>query len=96
MLGTILTAATIAFGIFGFVVSRNFVRNRLRFVDAVRSPIAPMAAGILAFLVAWPLSILPFIGISTAVVFGFACAFGTASGIKALRRGDYNERQIRA
>jgi hypothetical protein len=96
MLGTFLTVGTILFGIFGYVVSRNFVRNRLRFVDAVRSPLAPMAAGILAFLIAWPISILPFIGVGTALVFAFGCAFGTASGVKALRRGEYNERQIRA
>ena len=96
MLGTFLTVGTILFGIFGYVVSRNFVRNRLRFVDAVRSPLAPLAAGVLAFFIAWPISILPFIGIGTAVAFAFGCAFGTASGVKALRRGEYNERQLRA
>ncbi len=96
MIGTILTAGTILLGIAGFMLSRDFVRNRLRFVDAVRSPLAPIAAGILAFFIAWPLSILPFVGVSTAVVFAFGCAFGTASGVKALKRGEYNERQIRA
>jgi|SwirhisoilCB1_FD_contig_31_1520321_length_337_multi_2_in_0_out_0_1 dolichyl-phosphate-mannose--protein O-mannosyl transferase len=96
MIGIILTAATIAVAVAGFVVSRDFVRNRLRFVDAARSPLAPLAAGVIAFVVAWPLSFLPFITITTAVIFAFACAFGTASGIKALKRGDYNERQIRA
>jgi len=95
MIGTIITAITVAAGIGGFVVSRDFVRHRLRFVDAVRSPLAPLLAGVVAFAVTWPLSILPFISVGMAVVFGFGCAFGTASGVKALRRADYNDRQLR-
>jgi hypothetical protein len=94
MIGTILTAATVFLGIFGFIMSKDFVRRRLRFVDAIRSPLAPLGAGILAFLVAWPLSILPFVSVTMAVVFAFGCAFGTASGAKALKRGEYIERQI--
>jgi uncharacterized membrane protein len=84
LFGTTLLAIT------GYVLSRDFVRRRLRFVDAIRSPLAPIAAGIGAFLLAFPLSFLPLITLTPAVVLGFACAFGTASGVRALRRADYN------
>ena len=83
-----------AVGIAGYVISKNFVRRRLRFVDAIQSPLAPIAAGVLAFVVVWPLSFLPFITTTTAVLAGFATAFGTASGARALRRGDYIDRQL--
>jgi hypothetical protein len=79
--------ATIVAGVGGYLVTRNFVRNRLRFVDAIRSPLAPVVAGVLAFCVLWPFTILPVVQVATAVVFGFGCAFGTASGVRALRRG---------
>src|SRR5918995_3195628 len=36
---------TLAAGVLGFVLTRSFVRRRLRFVDAVHSPIAPIVAG---------------------------------------------------
>jgi hypothetical protein len=83
-----------AVGIAGYVISKNFVRRRLRFVDAIQSPLAPLAAGVLAFAVVLPLSFLPFISTTTAVLAGFATAFGTASGARALRRGEYIDRQL--
>jgi hypothetical protein len=81
-------------GIAGYVISKNFVRRRLRFVDAIQSPVAPIAAGVLVFALMWPLSFLPFVTTTTAVLAGFATAFGTASGARALRRGDYIDRQL--
>ena len=42
MLGLIVTAAAL---VGGFVVSRDFVRRRLRYVDAVKKPSAPLIAG---------------------------------------------------
>lgn len=85
---------TIAVGVAGYLITRDFVRRRLRFVDAVRSPFAPIIAGVGAFLLVWPLSWLPIISALPAVVFGFACAFGTASGVRALRRGNWIDRQL--
>ena len=85
---------TTLLAIAGYVISRDFVRRRLRFVDSMRSPLAPIAAGIGAFLLFWPLSFLPLISVTPAVVLGFACAFGTASGVRALRRADYNSRNL--
>jgi hypothetical protein len=75
-------------GVVGFVVAKRFVRNRLRFVDAVRSPFAPWIAGALAALVAWPISLLPLVTTTMTTVFGIGAGLGTASGVKALKRGE--------
>lgn len=80
---------TLAAGAIGFILARNFVRRRLRFVDAVHSPMAPIVAGCVAALVAWPAVLLPLITLPTAVAFGIGTGFGTASGSRALRhQGD--------
>ena len=64
----------------GFVVSRGFVRRRLRYVDAMQKPSAPVIAGAVAALVALPVTILPIVTIGTAVAFGIGVAGGVASG----------------
>jgi hypothetical protein len=75
----------------GYLLARNFVRRRLRFVDAVQSPFMPLVAGVLATLVFWPLSLLPLVSLPTAILFGIGTALGTASGARAIRHqeGDY-------
>lgn len=88
MYETLVFAVTVAAGIGGYIMARNFVRRRLRFVDAVRSPLAPVIAGTAAALLAWPVAILPVVTTMTAVVLGIGTGIGTASGVKALRRGD--------
>jgi hypothetical protein len=85
---------TVAAGIAGYIAARNFVRNRLRFVDAIHSPWAPITAGILAFLFVWPLALLPVISAAPAVVFGVGIGLGTATGARHVRRGDVSRRQI--
>ena len=50
----LLMLLPIVTGIAGYVIARNFVRNRLGFVDAIHSPWLPISAGILGFLFAWP------------------------------------------
>lgn len=85
---TLMVLVTVAAGLAGFIVARDFVRRRLRFVDAIRSPLAPLAGGLLAALVAWPAALLPVITTGTAAIFGIGAGLGTASGVKALRRGD--------
>lgn len=81
------TMILIGAGVGGFVAARNFVRERLRFVDAVRSPLLPLVAGLGAALVTWPLAVLPFITTGTAAIFGLGAGLGTRSGAKALRAG---------
>jgi hypothetical protein len=64
----------------GFVVTRGFVRSRLRFVDAIQKPAAPLIAGAAAAVVALPITMLPIVTIGTAVAFGIGVAGGVASG----------------
>lgn len=67
----------------GYLWTRNFVRRRLRFVDAVRKPAAPVVAGVAAAaLAAGPVALLPVVGATTAVLFGAGVAAGVATGRK--------------
>jgi hypothetical protein len=79
MIGLLLAAGALAGG---FVVTRDFVRRRLRFVDAVRAPAAPVVAGVVAAAAALPVAALPLITMGTAVAFGVGVAGGVASGRK--------------
>jgi hypothetical protein len=85
---------TLTAGLVGFYLTRNFVRRRLRFVDAVHSPIAPLIAGIVAAALAWPASALPFITLTTAIVFGIGTGLGTASGSRAVRDASAGHRRL--
>jgi hypothetical protein len=82
----------LAAGIAGFILARNFVRRRLRFVDGVHSPIAPLIAGCVAALLAWPAVLLPMVTLSTALMFGIGTGLGTASGARAVRDGEGQRR----
>ena len=81
-------------GAIGFILARNFVRGRLRFVDAVRSPFAPFISGILAALLAWPAVLLPLVTVTTAIVFGVGTGLGTVSGVRALERLEGTRRRL--
>jgi hypothetical protein len=85
---------TIAAGLTGYLMARNFVRNRLRFVDAVHRAWAPLVAGTLAFALAWPLALLPLVSIAPAVMFGIGTGLGTASGARMIRRADQTRHQL--
>lgn len=72
----------------GFVLARNFVVNRLRFVDAARSPFFPWVAGLAAALLAWPVVVvLPLLTTVTAAIFGLGTGLGTRSGVRELKSG---------
>ncbi len=77
MLWLAVTAAAL---VGGFVMSRGFVRRRLRYVDAVQKPSAPLIAGAAAAAIALPVAALPIVTIGTAVAFGLGVAGGVASG----------------
>ena len=65
----------------GFVLSRRFVRHRLRFVDAVHHPAAPVVAGLAAAAMAMPVAgLLPVVTATSGLIFGAGVAAGTASG----------------
>jgi hypothetical protein len=82
---------TVGSGILAFGFARGFVRRRLRFVDAVRSPVAPVLAAVGAAILVMPLTMLPLVKIVitgvTAAVVGLGAGLGTRSGVKALQRG---------
>jgi hypothetical protein len=87
-MGLIYIALFVAAGIIGFSIARTFVRRRLRFVDGIYSPAAPWLAGLAAAVIAWPIALLPLITTSMTTVFGIGAGLGTASGVKALKRGE--------
>ena len=78
-LGLLLGAAALGGG---FVSARRFVRRRLRFVDAVQKPAAPLVAGVAATAVALPVALLPAVTVATAVAFGVGVGAGVANGRK--------------
>lgn len=77
-----LVAAGVSAGV-GYLKSRSFVSHRLRYVDAVKKPTAPIVAGVAATLIAAPVvALLPIVGAGTAVAFGAAVGLGTRAGVK--------------
>ncbi len=88
MIGLIvmLVAGTATF--FGFSGTRRFVRNRLRYVDAIHTGKAPWVAGTAAALLAAPVvGVLPFIGGGTALLFGIGVGSGFAAGRRDITGG---------
>ena len=85
---------TLAAGVGGYLLARNFVRDRLRFVDFAQSIFAPPLAGLVAATLAWPLALLPAVTVWTAIVFGVGAAFGTSSARRIIRRADLELRRL--
>jgi hypothetical protein len=83
---------TVAAGLAGYLMSRNFVRRRLRFVDAVQSSWAPLIAGATAFVFAWPTTLVPLVSVTPAVLFGIGTGLGTAAGARHIRRNETRRR----
>lgn len=92
VIAVLALTVTVGSGILAFGFARGFVRRRLRFVDAIRSPVAPVLAAVGAAILVMPLTMLPLIGAVvtgvTAAVVGLGAGLGTRSGVKALQRGD--------
>jgi hypothetical protein len=72
---------------FGFMVARKYVRERLKYVDAVQTMKAPIIAGLLGWALFMPLTFIPFIGLGTAIVFGLSVGLGVRAGAKDIRIG---------
>lgn len=86
MLEIIGMAAAGAASVGGFAGARRFVRERLRYVDAVHSGKAPWIAGAAAMLVAAPVvALLPLVGAGTAIAFGIAVGYGVHKGNRDTR-----------
>jgi hypothetical protein len=88
LFGLATLAIAVAGGVLSFGFARGFIRRRLRFVDAVYSPLTPWVAGGLALLIAAPFTMLPMITAVTAAMVALGAWLGAKSGVKALRRGE--------
>lgn len=79
--------ATGGVSLWGYFQTRQFVRKRLRFVDAIKQPAAPVAVGAVAALVAGPLAwLLPIVTVPTAVIFGLGVGAGVRHGAQDVKR----------
>ena len=71
-----------------FRLSRSFVRDRLRYVDAAQRASAPWIAGAGALAVgAVIFALIPFLGVGTALTFALAVGTGVAAGARDVREG---------
>lgn len=69
-----------------YVKVRDFVRERLRFVDAAQKRSAPWLAGVATTLALSPVvAILPVLGAGTAVVFGVVVGTAVRKGQRETR-----------
>ena len=90
MLSLLVLAVTLCLLVVAFAGSRRFVRERLRFVDAVQRRSAPLVAGAGALALGALLAlVLPFVGIGTALSLGAAVALGVSAGARDIRRSAY-------
>ena len=79
----------VALGIggYGYFKSRRFVREKLRFVEIVHKPAAPVAVGVATGVAAGVVvSVLPVVGVVTAVVAGVSIGMGVSHGAKDSNR----------
>ena len=82
---TIGLVATAGAAIFGFVFARNFMRKRLRFVDAAQGPAVPIIAGVVtAVLVSLPFSM------GAGILVGLGVGGGVLAGKQDIVRGRLN------
>jgi hypothetical protein len=87
MLDLLMAGATGAVTLLGYLKSRQFVRNRLRFVDAAHRPTAPILAGAVATGLAVPVvALLPVIGFPSALIFGLGVGWGVHHGSRDVRK----------
>lgn len=73
---------------FGYFKSRRFVRERLRFVDAVQKPVTPVVVGVATTLAVGVVVSLPLVplGAVTAVLTGVGIGVGVRHGAKDSKR----------
>lgn len=70
----------------GYAKVRRFVRERLRFVDAVQRPYVPVLVGVAGAVVAAPVAwLLPVVGGGTALLFGAGMGLAVRHGARDLR-----------
>lgn len=70
----------------GYIAMKRFVRERLRFVDAVHRRPLPAIAGVAAVAIAIPLTLLPVVNMGSALLFGLGVATGVSAGRRDIKR----------
>lgn len=87
-IGVLVTAGVALTGaVLGYIKSRRFVRERLRFVDAAQKRFVGILAGLAAGLLLVPLAwALPFIDAGTVLLVGLGVGAGVNAGRKDIRR----------
>src|SRR5688500_17190221 len=69
MLSIAAAVASLGAAVFGYLTARGYVRNRLKYVEAVQTLKAPLIAGLVAWAFAVPLVwLLPLVGGGTALL----------------------------
>ena len=90
MIELIAIALTLGSAIGGYLASRRFVSERLRYVDAIQRPGIPLIAALGAAVVAAPVVwLLPIFGAGTALLFGAAVGAGVSAGRREIRKTEY-------
>ena len=90
MFQLIALGVTIGSALFGYFGSRRFVRDRLRFVDAIQGRGVPILAALAACALAAPVVwLLPMVGGGTALLFGASVGLGVNAGVKDVRSADH-------
>jgi len=84
-----LLAIAISLGLstFGYLTARRYVRDRLKFVDAVQTMKAPVIAGLIGWAIMMPFTMLPLVSAGTAIVFGLSVGLGVRAGAKDIKIG---------
>ena len=86
MLFILSILVSFAVSMLAYAQARSFVTRRLRYVDAVQTPLAPFIAGIASAVVLLPIvALLPLVGVGTAISVGFAVGAGVAAGAREVR-----------
>jgi len=74
----------------GYYKARNFVRERLRYVEGVHKTLVPLKVGVIAAVATAPITwFLPAVTTASAILFGTAVGLGVASGRKDIRTRRY-------
>ncbi len=87
--GTIAFLIAAVAAVLGYSAAKKFVRDRLRFVEGAHKITTPLIAGIGAYLIALvAVSLLPIVGLGTAIAFGLSVALGAAAGSREVKSGN--------
>ena len=78
--------ATAVAAAWGYMQSRRFVRNKLRYVDAGQRPVTPIVAGSLAAAAGVLLAAFPFITIPMGLIFGASVGLGVFHGARDVKQ----------